>query len=276
MVRRSAIRAPGSGSTARRALPSTPSGDGAPEAHAARIVERIARLLALAESPNQHEAEAATLAAQRLMLKYNLEARTSTQAYGYRHLGKPTGRVGESERILAALLGKHFFVEVIWVPVYRPALGKWGSVLEICGTAENLAMADYVHAYLTHAAEQLWLEHRKALGIASNRDRRTFLSGVMAGFAEKLSRDATHHAKAGLVWVRDGDLEKYLRRRHPHVRNVRYAGTRRNESFAHGRNAGQRIVLRRGIGDGATTPAPLAEGRGGPAPMLPAARRTER
>src|SRR5271165_1107451 len=37
-----------------------------------RVVDRVARLLALAESPNRHEAEAAMAAAQRLMLKHNL------------------------------------------------------------------------------------------------------------------------------------------------------------------------------------------------------------
>ena len=57
-----------------------------------KIVERIARLLALAESPNQHEAEAAMAAAQRLMLKHNLEVARSRVARDYRHvhLGKPT------------------------------------------------------------------------------------------------------------------------------------------------------------------------------------------
>src|SRR5690606_18958374 len=38
-----------------------------------RVLERVAKLLALAESPNEHEAQAAMNAAQRLMLKYNLE-----------------------------------------------------------------------------------------------------------------------------------------------------------------------------------------------------------
>jgi nitroreductase len=222
----------------------------APSAEEHRVVERIARLLALAESPNVHEAEAATVAAQRLMLKHNLEARhaATAQDYGFRHLGKPSGRVGESERILAALLARHFFVEVIWVPVYRPREGKRGSVLEICGAASNLAIAEYVHAYLAHAAEQLWSEHKKSHGVRGNRDRRTFLAGVMAGFAEKLRLDQQGHAKAGLVWVADGDLVSYYRRRHPHVRNVRLAGTRKNEAFGHGREAGKRIILRRGVG----------------------------
>src|SRR5215469_4351120 len=88
----------------------------------ARVVERIARLLALAESPNQHEAEAAMAAAQRLMLKHNLDAARSQvrRDYGFLHLGAPTGRVAEHERLVAMILGRHFFVEAIWIPAYRP------------------------------------------------------------------------------------------------------------------------------------------------------------
>jgi hypothetical protein len=108
-----------------------------------RVLERIARLLALAESSNVHEAQAAMSAAQRLMLKHNLESIASRmpRRYSFRHLGKPTGRVSESERLLGTILSEHFFVEVIWVPVYRVLENKRGSVLEVCGTHGRAALA---------------------------------------------------------------------------------------------------------------------------------------
>lgn len=214
-----------------------------------RVIERIARLLALAESPNQHEAEAATVAAQRLMLKHNLDVRkdAATRGYSFRHLGKPSGRVTEAERVLAMVLGKHFFVEVIWVPVYRPLDGKRGSVLEVCGSVANLEIAEYVHDFMLHTAERLWAEHKSARGIHGDRDRRTFLAGVMAGFAEKLGKNAQRHKEEGLVWLKDADLSTYLRARHPHIRHVRHAGARRNEVFSEGKQAGHKIVLHRGV-----------------------------
>jgi predicted SprT family Zn-dependent metalloprotease len=226
-----------------------------------RAVERIARLLALAESPNVHEAEAAMAAAQRLMLKHNIEvgAQASHGAridHDFRTVGAPRGRVEESQRILAGLLGRHFFVEVIWVPVYRPLEGKRGSVLEICGTRANLDMAEYVHAFLTRSCDTLWEDHKRALGLRSNRDRRTFQSGVMTGFANKLARESKKHAAEGLVWVKDGHVEEYFRRRHPHVRNVRYGGSPRSDAWHHGRQAGEKIVLRRGVSEG-----PVSRGR---------------
>ena len=219
--------------------------------HKGKVAERIARLLALAESPNVHEAEAAMAAAQKLLLKHNIELREARTAQGYtwKHLGTPTGRTTEAQRVLSMLLCKHFFVEAIWVPVYRPLEGKRGSVLEVIGTPENLEIAEYVHGYLVDTSDRLWREHKVEQGIRSDRDRRTFLAGVMSGMRDKLAREAKRSAEAGLVWVADGDLEGWFRRRHPHVRHVRYAGQRRSEAYAHGREAGEKIVIHRGIKD---------------------------
>ena len=225
---------------------------GVPEVRGAeesRVLERVARLLALAESPNVHEAEAAMTAAQKLMLKHNLEAHAATHARGYafRHVGRVTGRVTASERTLAVLLSKHFFVESIWVPVYRPLEGKRGSVLELCGTPANLEIAEYVHRYLTDTAERLWIDHRRARGIEGDRHRRTFLAGVMSGFADKLARQERAHAEQGLVWVGDRDLSDWLRRRHRWVRTVWSRGPERDETFARGRDAGSAIVLHKPV-----------------------------
>lgn len=214
-----------------------------------RIAERIAKLLALAESPNVHEAEAAMAAAQRLLLKHNLEQQRVKGARGYAwmHLGKPTGRTTEAERILSLILGKHFFVEAIWVPIYRPLEGKRGSVLEICGAKENLEIAEYVHGYLVQTAERLWVEHQAEHRIRGNRDRRTFIAGVMTGMNDKLSKEAKKNEKTGLVWVADGDLHVFFRKRHPYVRHVRYEGQQRTDAYAHGREAGRKIVLHKGM-----------------------------
>lgn len=218
-----------------------------------RVLSRIAKLLALAESANVNEAQAAMSAAQRLMLKHNLESIADgrrAHGYGFRHLGKPTGRVNEAERLLGAILGGHFFVEVIWVPVYRPTEGKKGSVLEVCGTPANLEMAAYVHAFLTHTAESLWRDHKRQKGIRGDRDRRTFLAGVMVGFLEKLNAQRVQHKEQGLIWVGDADLSDFYRKRHPRIVHIRHTGSRRTEAHHHGREAGRKIVLHKPVGGG--------------------------
>lgn len=235
-----------------------PAASGVPEANASagheKVLERVAKLLALAESPNVHEAQAAMNAAQRLMLKYNLQTGASGRpsAYGFRHLGRATGRVSESERILAAIIGEHFFVQAIWVPVYRPLEAKRGSVLEICGSPENLELADYVHSFLMHTAERLWRDYKKDRKIQQNAKRRTFLAGVMSGFRDKLNAQRRGDSAQGLVWVGDRALDGFFRKRHPRVRFTQYSGGRRSDAYAHGREAGSRIVLHRGVSAGSS------------------------
>jgi hypothetical protein len=228
-----------------------------------RVLERVAKLLALAESPNVHEAENAMSAAQRLMLKYNIDAALSPnqKRYSFRQLGKPTGRVQESERNLSIILDEHFFVEAIWVPVWRPLENKRGSVLEICGSLENLELAEYAYEYLTRTAERLWKEHKVQCGIRRDANRRAFLSGVMSGFAAKLSREKKKNEKEGLVWRGDGELSGYFRRRHPYIRTTRQGGRHDRDSYRAGHEAGGRIVLNRGVARGPSAPPRLLRGR---------------
>jgi Protein of unknown function (DUF2786)/SprT-like family len=240
-----------------------PESQGAPSSEA-RVLERVAKLLALAESPNVHEAEVAMSTAQRMMLKYNIESalRDPRRTFGFRHLGTPSGRVEESSRILATILTDHFFVEAIWVPVWRPSAGRRGSVLEICGTHENLELSAYVHSFLTHTAENLWRDHKRRHGIRRDLARRTFVSGVMTGFRDKLASESRASEKRGLIWVGDAELVDYFRRRHPRVRSRLHYGRGRSEEWAHGRAAGRRIVLHRGVESGASRTLFLLPGRG--------------
>jgi Protein of unknown function (DUF2786)/SprT-like family len=231
--------------------------------HHAPVLERIAKLLALAESSNQHEAQAAMNAAQRLMLKHNLDELGvgRPQACSYRHLGAPTGRVSEAERILANILSEHFFIDAIWVPVWRPREAKRGSVLEICGRLENLEMAEYVYAFLLQTSARLWEEHKKSLGMRQNRDRRAYVAGVMAGFRQELELQSRRNAKEGLVWVGDPEVGDYFQRRHPRVRWTRHVSSRGSSAHEHGVAAGRRIVLHRGMKTGPSGPVRLLKAR---------------
>jgi hypothetical protein len=194
-------------------------------------------------------------AAQRLMLKHNIDltSRPGRATHSYRHLGVASGRVAEHQRILASILADHFFVQVIWVPVWRPLEGKRGSVLEVCGTPENLELAEYVHGFLLSTSERLWKAYKREHGLRRDAERRTFLAGVMSGFRAKLARAKRAHEKEGLVWVGDADLDRYFRERHPRVRWTHYGGGPRSQTYAHGQNAGGRIVLYRGVKHGPST-----------------------
>jgi predicted SprT family Zn-dependent metalloprotease len=210
-----------------------------------RRIDQVTKLLRLAKSSNVHEAAAATSAAQRLMLKYNLTELESgpTHGYSHRHHGQPTGRVTEAERILACILGEHFFVQVIWVSVYRPLQAKRGSVLEICGTPENLELAGFVYGYLLDAAERLWVVYKKEHQVRGNAHRREFLAGVLTGVRDRLQADKRRSEREGLVWVGDSELTSYFRRRHPHIRWIRGEAKVRPDAWGKGRDAGRSLEL---------------------------------
>ena len=214
-----------------------------------RILGRVSKLLALAGSSNQHEAEAAMAKAQAMMLRHNLEV-TDRSAYDFRQIGTPRQRIYEHARWLAAILSEHFFIEAIWVPAYDPGTAQRGTVLEICGTPENLAIAEYVHGFLQETGERLWRDHRSANGLKGHGGRRRFLTGVMRGFLDRLEKAKTSHEANGLVWIGDGDLDRYLRVRHPRTTRRRRRGGRRDEHFQAGRLAGEQIVLHKPVAKG--------------------------
>ncbi len=250
----------GIGGHARAELPPAPVVADAPEN---RVVHRIRKLLALAESPNQHEAEAAATAARKLMLRFNIDVgmddpQAASSRYGFRHLGRPSGRILEHDRRLALILTTYFFVDGLWVPVYRPLEGKRGSVLEICGLEPNLAMAEHVHAFLSETALRLWADYRKTATATSNRDRQAFLAGVMSGFEAKLSVQNEQFQEQGLVWVPGPELGAYFKRRYPRTQTVRRGGATRNAAYAQGEEAGGGIVLSKPVESRGTTSRPKA------------------
>jgi hypothetical protein len=215
----------------------------------ARVVGRIQKLLALADSPERNEAEAAMRAARRLLLKHNLsvaEARVE-ERYAWRQLGRPSGRIPTHERLLAGILGQHFFVSCVWVHAFDASRGRRGRVLEIAGTPENLEIASWVHGWLLETGERLWQAHRRARRLRSNSDRRRFLQGVMVGFHEKLEQENASCAETGLVWRGDAGLDGWVERRHLGLRAGRRTRVTTDAAWHEGRSAGQQIVLHKPV-----------------------------
>ncbi|MEZ4392035.1 MAG: DUF2786 domain-containing protein [Polyangiales bacterium] len=224
----------------------------APTAEEKQVLERIARLLALAGSPNEHEAQAAMNAARRLMLKHNLDAGRAKAARGFvfRNLGEAVTRIDEATSYIGTILAEFFFVEVITVRVWRVREGRHGSVLEVTGTPENVAMAEYVFSFLNHTADALWTLHKRQLGIRGDKDRRQFRAGVMRGFWEKLGVERKSNEASGLIWVGDPALSEFFRKRFPRIRSVTRGGGAKGEAYDHGRSQGRELVLRKGVDGG--------------------------
>jgi len=217
----------------------------------ARVVRRIQKLLALGDSPNEHEAAAAMQAAQRLMLEHNIAwAKDAAHAgYGFRQLGEPRLKILAHQRILAGILADHFFVHSIWVPAWIPSRGKRGRVLEISGSKPNLDTADYVHAFLLRTAKGLWKEWKEANPKRLRGERGRYLLGVMLGFREKLQSQRRVEEETGLVWVGDAALDDFVGRRHPNLRSTRAVRYRMTPAYQHGHEQGKKLQIHAGVGE---------------------------
>ncbi len=213
-----------------------------------RVLDRIRKLLALAGSPNQHEAEIAMRKAHELMLRHNIEAARAQaeRDFEVRHLGDPGRRRSRVETDIMILLSESFFVKVIRLPVYLPRKGTRGAVHEISGTRPNVEMAAHVYAFLLATAERLWRENRGDARVRSGRDRLSYQSGVVRGFREKLGIERTELRGTGLVWRGDAKLEDFYRARHPRI-TTRRTNIRLDGAHAAGREAGRTVVLHRPV-----------------------------
>jgi len=115
-----------------------------------RIMQRVKKLMALAQSQNQHEAEAAMAKAHLLIGKYNVDllAHEENRNFVSVFVGKPALRHFREEYALSRLLTDFYFVHGIWMPAYVMDKGKMGSVLEISGTIQNIKIAHYVYDFV--------------------------------------------------------------------------------------------------------------------------------
>ncbi len=225
-------------------VPSRPH-DGAVD----RVLQKVRKLLALAESHNVHEAQAAMAMANRLLLEHNLElaAATAERSYAHRRIGGELGRVSIAHKLVAAILAEHFFVECLWIEVYLAREDQSRRTLEIVGTLDNLEMAHYVHDFLHAEADLLWKREKKTLPDRSAAARREFLAGVLLGFRDSLRRERTKNEEKGLVWVGDPGLKAFFKQRWPRTTSMSRSHVGRTRAHEAGRAAGSALKLRRGI-----------------------------
>lgn len=218
-----------------------------------RIVVRIHKLMALAESRNPNEAQAAMRKAHELISRHNVDliARGADQDYQSIFLGVPRLRHFREAYHLAHLLQDYYFVQGMWIQAWVLEKGRMGRVLEISGTRKNVWIADYIHAAVCRHIDDAWADYRRNKGL--NRYRKTdFAVGIIEGFKTTLqqasaagSRGVDTHLPAR---IEDQALSRYLAHRYPHVRSFSRRGLGHDTRvMADGTESGRRLIIARGI-----------------------------
>ena len=261
-----------------------------------RLLRRIEKLLALANSTNEHESLLAMERVRELYARHNIDRIRQKVSSDQVHLiiNRRRKVIDSVETAILGLLGEFFFVRVITGSMFDAATGETFKIAEILGSRANVAMAEYVHSFLLHCTTDLWASYRAGTvtgprpgsGRIANlifgsgrsapprqdlRARRSYQLGLLAGFRRKLEQSADDiwkrtETELGLaaetrqliVTHNEVDLDRHVARRHPRLM-TRQTSTRRVVSahFEAGRVDGGRITLLRPI----TSSGPRASGK---------------
>lgn len=219
-----------------------------------KIIVRVKKLLALAQSQNRHEAESAMAKAHELISKYNIDIieKNRQRQFISIFLGQTALRHTRDVYALAALLETFYFVKCIWIPSYVIEKDKMGRVLEITGTVQNLKIASYVFDVVKNYINSEWVKYNKNKEL--NFYRKTdFAVGIVRGFRRKLESQqslsenspARHFA---LTKIQDHQLENYYHYRHPKISKFsRTSSSQDYGVFSDGMKTGKKLILSKGI-----------------------------
>jgi len=218
-----------------------------------RIVARIHKLMALAESSNPNEAQAAMLKAYELISRHNVDliAQGLDQDYHSIFLGAPRLRHFREAYHLAHLLQDFYFVQGMWIQAWVLEKARMGRVLEISGTRKNVRIAEYIHTAICRYIDGAWADYRRDKDL--NRYRKTdFAVGIIDGFKTTLqvaSTTGTRGVGTHLpVRIEDHALTRYLSQRYPHVRSFSRKGAVQDARvLADGTESGRKLIIAKGI-----------------------------
>jgi hypothetical protein len=220
--------------------------------HEDRILVRIKKLMALAQSKNQHEAEAAMEKAHKLIEKHNIDLlkRNEDRHFISVFVRKPALRHFREENHLANLIQDYYFVHNIWVPAYVVEKGKRGNVLEMTGTIQNVKIAVYVHDFVKRYVDSQWAKYNENKRL--NRYRKSdFAVGIIEGFRAKLESQHSEKkagGKSALVKIQDPQLKKHVSFKYPRTVSIRQNALKRDRHILDdGMRIGKKLVISKGI-----------------------------
>ena len=229
--------------------------DGTEEGDASPIALKIRKLLALSESPNEHEAHLALMKARELMGKYSVTEVSASEddKDPYVCVNKDLGdKVGQQEYGLASILVDFYDVRCIFCKSWNlpgSVACPNDSFVSICGRLSKVRVALYVWDYIWGFMENAWqADSRWAKKRSTKRVKRDFQVGCLDGIREVLTRQNKGETVAALVRM-DADLDKYYHSRYPQITHTRSSYRYNPEAEESGREMGRTLKIHHGIED---------------------------
>lgn len=212
-----------------------------------KITERIKKLLALANSDNEHEANSAMAKANKLMLENSISMDEMNRDAEYcKEQLEVQFRVPPEEEWVRPILSQFFKVDF----VTRKTPGKSPNVVFILGSDTNVEIAKYVRDFLMKTYKSLFVSYRKKTGCHVS-SKKSFYYGIYTGLTEKLKEAHKQVEKEhGLVLSKkDAGLEKYIRDAFDNLRSSKRkaSGITDADAVISGESEGRSISINKGM-----------------------------
>jgi len=231
-----------------------------------RFLNRVEKLLALAQSANENEASLAMQKANELIEKYNLKIweNNTTCLYSCAIINRKKKRIEGWQRKICLILRDFFFVKTIHSNLYDPLVDQTHKTIELLGTEENVTVAEYCYSFLENQLTCLWNTNRNKFNNSARTEKNSYYHGVLAGFYDTLQKQngkySSHKNTAckntstaretlsSLIVAEDHNLNAFINMRHPRLRKISNNGPRiyRN-TYDDGVATGREIVFHKGI-----------------------------
>ena len=223
---------------------------------ARRFTEKIRKLLALAQSSNEHEANLAMAKAAELMDKYNLRMAREDIRKGYGNIiiNHKKKRIERHQRKIAQILRDFFYVDIVYSYMYDPELDTEHKVIDIMGKRENVEIAEFIYYFLERKIRELWKANRKNFKGKGIRARNSYYYGLLEGFYKKLQEQNRKTSMtvnlqgrgttSALVVASDAELNRFVSRRYPRLSKYSASKVRiYMDSYQQGISDGKKITI---------------------------------
>lgn len=223
-----------------------------------KLLQRIEKLLSLAQSDNQNEALSAMEKVNDLYEKYNLDriqTITKNKLYNYIIIDLGSSKVKTHYSIICTILKRHYYINAIFSDTYHPNSNTFTKTIELFGLHENLIVGEYIFHFLCRTIEDQWKAHSKNKSLAG-RFKRSFQLGLLHGFYEKLNlsqkqrtlNKSNEDAKSLLLIKNDPDLQDFIHSHHPRLsKRTSSSGRVFGSAFSDGVENGKSIIINKGI-----------------------------
>jgi len=206
------------------------------------IVNKIQKLLALANSDNKNEAELASKKAQELLIKHNIsmsEVENANPEYFETSLDLP--KRSSERKFIDSLLNEFFFVFIY--------SDKRSNKIVFVGKKENVYVALYVRSFLEHAFKRLYKLENETQGW-NGKHRASFYLGLYKGLKEKLEEQKQNIDTDNKLMVINKTLSDHVYNK---VSNLKTTQQRTNvsnqDALTNGFNHGKNLNISRGLGE---------------------------